>query len=102
MILARVVGTVVASRKEPLASGWKFLLVRPVDDAGRLVGTPFVATDVVGAGESEMVLVASGSSARQTPDTDQRPCDAVVMAIVDSWDVMDEVRWRKGDDGTRN
>lgn len=102
MILARVVGTIVASRKEPLASGWKLLLVRPVDDSGALVGTPFVATDVVGAGESEMVLVASGSSARQTADTDQRPCDAVVMAIIDSWDVMDEVRWRKGQDGTSN
>ena len=99
MVLARVIGTVVSSRKEPLASGWTLLLVRPVDAAGTLVGTPFVATDVVGAGESEMVLVASGSSARQTPDTDQRPCDAVIMAIVDSWDVMDEVRWRKGRDG---
>lgn len=98
MVLARVIGTVVSNRKEKLAEGWTLLLVRPVDDAGGLIGTPFVATDLVGAGESEMVLVASGSSARQTAATDQRPCDAVVMAIVDSWDVMDEVRWRKGRD----
>jgi ethanolamine utilization protein EutN/carbon dioxide concentrating mechanism protein CcmL len=46
------------------------------------------------------VLVASGSSARQTAATDQKPCDAVVMAIVDSWDVNNEIRWRKGRDGT--
>lgn len=100
MVLARVLGTVVASRKAEGASGWKLLLVSALDDAGKTVGGPFVAADVVGAGESEIVLVASGSSARQTAATDQKPCDAVVMAIVDSWDVNNEIRWRKGRDGT--
>ncbi|HEX7880447.1 MAG TPA: EutN/CcmL family microcompartment protein [Candidatus Eisenbacteria bacterium] len=100
MVLARVLGTVVASRKAEGAMGWKLLLVSALDDTGKPVGGPFVATDVVGAGESEIVLVASGSSARQTTATDQKPCDAVVMAIVDSWDVNNEIRWRKGRDGT--
>jgi microcompartment protein CcmK/EutM len=99
MVLGRVVGTVVASRKEPKADGWKLLLVQPLDEAGRDVGTPVVATDAVGAGVREVVLLAAGSSARQTGVTDQRPCDAVVMAIVDSWDVMDRICYRKGDDG---
>jgi microcompartment protein CcmK/EutM len=100
MVLARVLGTVVSSRKADGAAGWKLLLVAPLDDAGQPAGGPFVATDVVGAGETEIVLVASGSSARQTAATDQKPCDAVVMAIVDSWDVNNEIRWRKGRDGT--
>ena len=99
MVLARVRGTVVASRKDPQADGWKLLLVAPLDETGKETGAPFVATDVVGAGESEIVLVAAGSSARQTKTTDQRPCDAVVMAIVDSWDVNDTLIWRKGQNG---
>jgi microcompartment protein CcmK/EutM len=99
VVLGRVVGTVVASRKEPKADGWKLLLVQPLDAGGSEVGSPVVAADAVGAGEEEIVLVASGSSARQTRVTDQRPCDAVVMAIVDSWDVMGDVRYRKNADG---
>jgi microcompartment protein CcmK/EutM len=99
MVLARVIGTVVASRKEPKAEGWKLLLVQPLDQHGQNTGVPVVATDVVGAGETEIVLVAAGSSARQTKLTDSRPCDAVVMAIVDSWDVRGTVPYRKGVDG---
>ena len=99
MVLGRVVGTVVASRKEPKADGWKLLLVQPLDEEGRDAGVPVVAVDAVGAGVREVVLLAAGSSARQTGVTDQRPCDAVVMGIVDSWDVMDRICYRKGDDG---
>ncbi len=58
-----------------------------------------VAVDAVGAGEGELVLYASGSSARQTRLTDAKPVDAVVMAIVDSWDIGGEERYRKGPDG---
>lgn len=99
MVLARVIGTVVASRKESKAEGWKLLVVQPLDANGQDAGTPLVATDVVGAGDTEIVLVASGSSARQTKATDARPCDAVVMAIVDLWDVMGNLQFRKGADG---
>ena len=55
-----------------------------------------VAVDAVGAGVGEVVLYASGSSARQTEYTRDRPVDAVVMAIVDSWDVAGETRYHKG------
>ena len=51
--------------------------------------------DAVGAGPDELVLVATGSSARQTVATDKRPCDAVIMAIVDSWDIDGTVKYKK-------
>ncbi len=95
MQLARVVGTVVATRKEPRLEGLKLLLVKPLDDEGRETGNTVVAADAVGAGPDEVVLIAAGSSARQTESTDNKPVDAVVMAIVDSWSVGDDVRYRK-------
>jgi microcompartment protein CcmK/EutM len=95
MLLAKVVGTVVATRKEPSLDGLKLLLVRPVNDEGQETGAPLVAADAVGAGAEEMVLIASGSSARQTQATDKRPVDAVVMAIVDNWSVGDAVKYKK-------
>ena len=84
MLLGRVVGTVVASRKEEELSGLKLLLVRGADVEGKAVGSLVVAIDAVGAGVGELVLYASGSSARQTRVTKDRPVDATVMAIVDS------------------
>lgn len=95
MQLAKVVGSVVATRKEESLSGLKLLLVRPVDEEGREGATVLVAADAVGAGPGEVVLIAAGSSARQTVATDKRPVDAVVMAIVDSWDVGGAVKYRK-------
>ena len=95
MQLAKVVGSVVATRKEESLSGLKLLLVRPVDEEGRDGTTVLVAADAVGAGPGEVVLIAAGSSARQTAATDKRPVDAVVMAIGDSWDVGGAVKYRK-------
>ena len=87
MLLGRVTGTLVASRKEPLLDGSTFLVVRQLDAAGADTGGFVVAVDGVGAGVGEVVLYASGSSARQTDRTRDRPVDAVVMAIVDTRDV---------------
>lgn len=95
MQLAKVVGTVVATQKESAMDGLKLLLVRPVDDLGHELGICLVAADAVGAGVGEIVLTAAGSSARQTRATDKRPVDAVVMAIVDSWEIGGDVRYRK-------
>jgi microcompartment protein CcmK/EutM len=85
--LGRVTGTLVASRKEPLLEGLPLLIVRQLDEAGEDKGGYVVAVDSVGAGIGEVVLYASGSSARQTAVTKDKPCDAVIMAIVDQWDV---------------
>lgn len=95
MQLAKVVGTVVASQKETSLEGLKLLLVHPLDERAKPSGAHLVAADAVGAGVDEVVLIASGSSARQTRLTDKRPVDAVVMAIVDSFEVGGEVRYRK-------
>jgi len=95
MQLAKVVGTVVSTRKDPSLDGLKFLLVRPVDEEGRETGAFLVAADAVGAGPEEIVLIAAGSSARQTQQTDKRPVDAVVMGIVDTWSVDDKTKYKK-------
>jgi microcompartment protein CcmK/EutM len=95
MQLAKVVGSVVATRKEESLAGLKLLFVRAVDEEGKETGTFLVAADAVGAGPEEMVLIASGSSARQTSLTDKRPVDAVVMAIVDSWSVGSVTKYKK-------
>jgi microcompartment protein CcmK/EutM len=87
MLLGRVTGTVVASQKEPLMEGLTLLLVRQLGIDNTESGSYVVAVDAVGAGVGEVVMYASGSSARQTGVTQNRPCDAVVMAIVDTWDV---------------
>jgi len=98
MNLAKVIGTVVATRKESSMDGLKFLLLRQVDLAQKETGGPVVAVDAVGAGLGEMVLYATGSSARQTTLTKDRPCDAVIMAIVDNWEVDGEIKYKKGVD----
>ena len=87
MLLGRVTGTVVASQKEPLMEGLTFLLVRQLDADNTDSGGSVVAVDAVGAGVGEVVMYASGSSARQTQVTQNRPCDAVILAIVDTWEV---------------
>lgn len=95
MLLARVSGTVVASRKESRLEGLKFLLLEQLDVDDKPTGGYVVAADAVGAGVGEVVMYASGSSARQTEYTHERPCDAVVMAIVDSWEVGGDEKFTK-------
>jgi microcompartment protein CcmK/EutM len=95
MVLARVVGSVVASQKETSLEGVKLLLLERLDEQGNGKEDFLVAVDSVGAGEGEVVLYASGSSARQTVITKERPVDAVVMAIVDSYSLRGETVFRR-------
>jgi microcompartment protein CcmK/EutM len=95
MLLGRVVGTLVATRKEPSMEGFKFLVLSQIGVDGKDQGGYVVAVDSVGAGVEEVVLYATGSAARQTMATKDRPCDAVVMAIVDSWEVGGEELYHK-------
>jgi microcompartment protein CcmK/EutM len=83
MILARVVGTVVSTRKDHGLTGLKLLLVREVDGKFEAAGNFVVAADAVGAGPGEVVVVAAGSSARLTEVTRDKPVDAVITGIVD-------------------
>lgn len=97
MVLGKVIGTLVASRKEPTLDGCKLLLVRACDVDGNPTGGTVVAVDAVGAGLGEVVLYCSGSSARQTQVTQNRPVDATIMAIVDQVTVGDQGRYSKQD-----
>ncbi len=87
MKLGRIVGTVVSTRKDPSLESLKLLVVENVTTELESEGGYVVAVDSVGAGQGEVILYATGSSARQTPVTRDRPVDAVIMAIVDSFDV---------------
>ena len=98
MQIGRVVGTVVATRKEEEIRGLRLLLIRDIELDLSETGKLGVAADALDAGPGEVVLYAQGSSARQTAVTDNRPVDATIMAIVDSFDVHGEDRYRKGRD----
>lgn len=89
MILGKVVGTVWATRKDEELVGMKFQVVKHVDLEYKVKDTFVVAVDTVQAGVGDVVLVCSGSSARQTTITKNKPVDAVIMAVVDKFDVTD-------------
>jgi microcompartment protein CcmK/EutM len=95
MLIARVIGTTVATIKDEKLLGRKLLIVRQTDEQGSAVGKPYVAIDTVDAGEGDLVLTAAGSSARQTNITKDTPVDAVIMAIIDSLEVDGQVVFRK-------
>jgi microcompartment protein CcmK/EutM len=101
MLFARVIGTVVATQKDVRLEGRKLLLIQPVDMHGNPKGNQLVAVDAVGAGEGELVLYASGSSARQTVLTKDSPCDCVIMAIVDLVERENRIVFSKGDESAK-
>ncbi len=84
MILARVAGTVVATRKHPRLQGKKLLVLRLVSPEGKLESGYVVAVDTVGAGSRELVIAVSGSSARMAEGCKDRPVDTAIVGIVDS------------------
>ena len=84
MFLARIVGTVVATRKDPRLEGKKLLIVKPISPQGADEPGYLVAIDTVAAGFRETVLVVSGSSARMASECKDRPVDAAIVGIVDS------------------
>ncbi len=96
MLIAKVIGTTVSTIKDENIVGRKLLIVRQTDEKGEPFGKPFVAVDTVNAGVGDLVLTASGSSARQTTITKDRPVDAVIMAMIDSLEVDGKVTFEKG------
>ena len=87
MLLAKIVGTVVATRKDPRLVSNKLLLARPIDPKGKIEGNYLVAIDTVDAGVGETVLIVSGSSARLAAGMKDTPVDAAIVGIIDSVDL---------------
>jgi ethanolamine utilization protein EutN len=83
MVLARIIGTVVATRKDPRLEGKKLLICRPLDPDGNSEKGYFVAVDTVHAGYHEQVLIVQGSSARMAQGCKDTPVDAAIVGIVD-------------------
>jgi ethanolamine utilization protein EutN len=84
MILARVVGTIVATRKDARLEGFKLLIVKPVTPEGKDEAGYLIAVDTVSAGSKETVIVVSGSSARMAEGCKDKPVDASIVGIVDT------------------
>jgi microcompartment protein CcmK/EutM len=95
MLIAKVIGTTIATIKDEKLVGRKLLILRQTDESGAPSGKPYVAIDTLDAGIGDLVLTCSGSSARQTNITKDTPVDAVIMAVVDSLEVEGKVTFRK-------
>jgi microcompartment protein CcmK/EutM len=95
VFIGEVVGSVIATRKTDNMQGLSLRLVRPVTPNMQVIDGYNVAVDAIGANKGELVLVAIGSTARHTRLTDNRPCDAVIMAIIDTWQINGEVKYLK-------
>jgi ethanolamine utilization protein EutN len=89
LLLAKIVGTVVATRKDPRLISTKLLVARQVDPRGKLDGAYLVAVDTVDAGVGETVLIVSGSSARMASGMKDCPVDAAVVGIIDAVDMSE-------------
>ncbi|MGE3343163.1 MAG: EutN/CcmL family microcompartment protein [Vicinamibacterales bacterium] len=87
MILATVVGTVVATRKDERLVASKLLVARPLDVSGKPDGNYIVAVDTVDAGMGDTVLIVSGSSARMAEGFKDTPIDAAIIGVIDRVDV---------------
>src|SRR4029453_2191835 len=91
MLLGKIVGTVVATRKDPRLVSNKLLVVRPMDPRGKAEGAYLVAVDTVDAGIGETVLIVSGSSARMASGMKDCPVDAAIVGIIDHIEVPEAV-----------
>ncbi len=95
MLIAKVIGTTVSTIKDEKLTGRKLLILRQTDETGTPSGKPYVAVDTVDAGIGDLVLTAHGSSGRMTDLTQNRPVDAVIMAVIDHLEVGGKVVYRK-------
>ena len=98
MVIGRIVGTVVSTQKDSKLTSMKLFVVEQTDLKGKGENKFVVAVDSVGAGVGELVLYASGSSARQTEVTANKPVDAVIMAIIDTIEIQGDIQYSKNQD----
>jgi microcompartment protein CcmK/EutM len=95
MLIAKVIGSAVASVKLDALKSSKLLVVSPADGSGVVNGAPFLAVDLVGAGSGELVVVSQGSSARVAAGANSSPVDAAIIGILDSLQIDGDVAFRK-------
>ncbi len=95
MLLVRIIGSVVATHKDPNLTGGKLLICKEIRLDGSTTETYHVAYDAAGAGEGEVCVIVRGSSARLTPLTSDKPVDSTIIAIVDEIEVGGEIVFRK-------
>ncbi len=95
MIVAKVMGTAVATIKHTMLTTTKLLLVQAADAQGNPGGQPFLAVDLVGAGDGELVIVSQGSSARVATGKNESPVDAAIIGILDSLRFDGVISFRK-------
>jgi ethanolamine utilization protein EutN len=95
MKIGKVVGTAVATEKEPRLEDSKLLLVKNADPSGKVSGDPYIAQDMVGAGAGELVIVVQGSTARIAAGDANKPVDAAIVGILDSLSVDDKQTYKK-------
>ena len=95
MKIARVIGSAVSTVKDPKLTGYKLLIVQYASPNNELFGDAFIAVDSVGAGEGELVILVEGSSARFTGKTEASAVDAVIIGILDSLTIHNEVVFQK-------
>ena len=96
MKIARVIGTTISTVKDEKISGTKLMIVQQSDASGeKSVGDPFVAIDLVDAGQGDLVMTAEGSSARQTYLTKDCPVDAVIIGVLDELEVDGQLVYRQ-------
>lgn len=95
MLIAKVIGSAVASVKLDALKSSKLLVVSPADGHGVVNGAPFLAVDLVGAGSGELVVVSQGSSARMAAGANTSPVDAAIIGILDSLQIDGDVAFRK-------
>jgi ethanolamine utilization protein EutN len=92
MRIAKVMGVVVSTVKAEQLEGSKMLLVKDADQTGKVTGQPYIALDIVGAGEEELVMVVQGSTARAIAN---KPVDAVIVCILDSLRYDNKLTFKK-------
>jgi len=95
MLIAKVIGTTISTINDEKLTGRKLLILRQTDETGTPFGKPYVAVDTLDAGIGDLVLTAHGSSGRMTDLTQNRPVDAVIMAVIDHLEVGGKVVYRK-------
>jgi microcompartment protein CcmK/EutM len=95
MLLVKIVGSLVATQKDPKLDGSKLLIGKEMRLDGTLTDTYHVAVDTVGAGYGEVVILVRGSSARMTDSTGSKPIDTAIVAIVDEIEINRQIVWKK-------